>query len=347
MAVPKAIASRFAAGLTLAVVRIRPAGVADDHVRQVLAAGWRIQTSEIRHEPVGGGSYQWVVQDNHGGRWFVTVDDLDNKAWLGDTRAAVAGGLRSAMETAHTLRHEAGLRFVVAPIPTVQGELIATVGSRYAAAVFRFLDGSAGEFGDKLPARERRELVDMLAALHQTTPGATKAPRARIGLARRRDLDSALSELGEPWSGGPFAEPARRLLANSAERLRRALTAFDEMTEHVAAAPDPVLTHGEPHAANLIWLGGNGMLIDWDTVGLAPPERDLWMVAAGDTHEVRRYTKTAGRPVDPVALAFYRLRWGLDDLSYFLADLRADHDRTPQTEHVWRALQITVSATLP
>ena len=80
------------------------------------------------------------------------------------------------------------------------------------------------------------------------------------------------------------------------------------------------------------------MLIDWDTVGLAPPERDLWMVATETGAELRRYTELTGRPVDMAAIELYRLRWALDDLSCFVRDLRAPHRRTPGTEHAWQAL---------
>ena len=85
------------------------------------------------------------------------------------------------------------------------------------------------------------------------------------------------------------------------------------------------------------------MLIDWDTVGLAPPERDLWMVATETGAELRRYTELTGRPVDMAAIELYRLRWALDDLSCFVRDLRAPHRRTPGTEHAWQALEITIA----
>jgi spectinomycin phosphotransferase len=85
------------------------------------------------------------------------------------------------------------------------------------------------------------------------------------------------------------------------------------------------------------------MLIDWDTVGLAPPERDLWMVATETGAELRRYTELTGRPVDMAAIELYRLRWALDDLSCFVRDLRAPHRRTPGTEHAWQALKLTIT----
>jgi len=108
-------------------------------------------------------------------------------------------------------------------------------------------------------------------------------------------------------------------------------------------AGDAVVTHGEPHPGNLIRVGAQLMLVDWDTVGLARPERDLWMVAGENGEELRRYTAITGRPVDRAALALYRLRWALDDISLFARQLRAPHDRSADTEHAWQALRLTVA----
>ena len=85
------------------------------------------------------------------------------------------------------------------------------------------------------------------------------------------------------------------------------------------------------------------MLIDWDTVGLAPPERDLWMVATETGDELCRYTELTGRLVDSAAIELYRLRWDLDDLSCFVRDLRAPHRRTPGAEHAWQTLQTIIA----
>jgi spectinomycin phosphotransferase len=183
----------------------------------------------------------------------------------------------------------------------------------------------------------------MLAALHRAAPHGAPVPRHRVELARRNDLEAALAELGRPWAGGPYSEPARALLDGHAERVRRQLASFDQLAEGVTALV-PVITHGEPHPANLLHAGTTTMLIDWDTVGFAPPERDLWWVmsdAEGD--EARRYTRATGRPVDPAALALYRLRWPLDDLSIFVHRLRSGHRRTADAEHALRALTITLA----
>jgi spectinomycin phosphotransferase len=332
-------------------VRDRPAGLREHDLRPVLAEGWRIGAAALRYAAVGGGSYHWVARDGAGRRWFVTADDLDDKAWLGHTRPAVMGGLRSAMETALALRRDAGLDFVVAPVPGVDGAAVQPVGPGHAVAVFPFLSGTAGRFGEALPAAERAALTDMLAALHRSAldrptlhqPALAGAPVAAIGLARRADLDAALRDLGRPWRAGPFGEPARTLLARAGDRIRGLLEVFDGRAGAIRA-DDFVITHGEPHPGNVMRVGTRRMLIDWDTVGLGPPERDLWMVAGESGEEARRYADLTGRAVDPGLLEWYRLRWALDDISAFVHQLRSAHGRTAGAEHAWVALKQTVTS---
>jgi spectinomycin phosphotransferase len=306
-----------------------------------LADGWGLLAETLRYAAVGGGSYHWVVTDDQRGRWFVTVDDLDDKGWLGRTRPAVFAGLRAALDAAVTLRDKAALTFVVAPVPALDRQAVRPLGDRHAVAVFPVLPGTPGRWGEGLPPPDRAKLVAMLAALHRADPPTVPLRRPGFGLSWRDDLETALRELGRPWTGGPFAEPARSVLAGAAAQVRRRLDALDQR----AGAPpgQTVITHGEPHPGNVIRTsGGDLMLIDWDTVALAPPERDLWMVATETGDELRRYTELTGRPVDPAALELYRLRWALDDISCFIRDLRAPHRRTAGTEHAWHALEISI-----
>jgi spectinomycin phosphotransferase len=329
-----------------------------------LADGWGLPAETLRYAPVGGGSYHWVLTSGPGEQWFVTVDDLDDKGWLGRTRPTVFAGLRAALDASVTLRREAGLRFVAAPVPALDGRSVRPLGDAHTVAVFPFLHGSGGEWDKPLTAPDLDELVAMLAALHRVDPAAVRLQRREVELSWPDELELALHELGRPWTGGPFAEPARELLAGAAGPVRRGLDALDRWARARFSAEGLVITHGEPHPGNIIrvaanadadggaaadGVGGAGpasgaiMLIDWDTVGLAPPERDLWMVAGETGAELQRYTELTGRPVDMAAIELYRLRWALDDLSCFVRDLRAPHRRTPGSEHAWQALQITIT----
>jgi len=329
-------------------VRDRPTEVTERDLARALADGWGIGVAALRYAAVGGGSYHWVVDDGQGKRRFVTVDDLDGKGWLGRTRPAVFDGLRTVMDAALTLRRDVGLGFVAAPVPALDGQTVRPLGPRHAVAVFPFLRGTPGRWGELPSAPERTELVEMLAALHRVDPAilVPSLPPHEIGLAWRGDLEVALRELDRPWDGGPFAEPARSLLAAAAPRIRQRLDTLDRWDGDGAAAGETVITHGEPHPGNVIREpGGDTMLIDWDTVGLARPERDLWMVASdtGGSRELCHYIELTGRPVDAAVLGLYRMRWALDDLSCFVREVRAAHRRTPGTEHAWRSLELSVA----
>ena len=310
-----------------------------------LADGWGLSAETLRYAPVGGGSYHWVVTSDPGEQWFVTVDDLDDKGWLGRTRPAVFAGLRAALDAALRLRRDVGLAFVAAPVPALDGQTVRPLGDAHAVTVFPFLHGTPGEWDKPLPEPDLDELMAMLAALHTVDPAVVRLQRREVELSWPDDLELALRELGRPWTGGPFAEPARELLAGAAGPVRRGLDALGRWIGAGFSAEGLVITHGEPHPGNIIRVAASGaiMLIDWDTVGLAPPERDLWMVATETGAELRRYTELTGRPVDMAAIELYRLRWALDDLSCFVRDLRAPHRRTPGTEHAWQALKLTIT----
>ena len=97
-----------------------------------------------------------------------------------------------------------------------------------------------------------------------------------------------------------------------------------------------MVTHGEPHPGNVMRTPAGPVLIDWDTVALTPPERDLWLVARGDDgRTAAHYERLTGRAVDPDALALYRHAWTLDDIAVTVYDLREPHQRDPDTEQLW------------
>ena len=228
----------------------------------------------------------------------------------------------------------------MAPVPTQAGQPLAPLGPGHAVTVYPWLDGAASDFAEQLPASEQLTLVSMLASLHNATSLAGAGARVRRpGLAGRDGLVAALDDLAQPWLGGPYGEPARRLLAQHAAGLGRALARFDELTGQALRTGPLVLTHGEPHPGNIVRSQSGALyLIDWDTAGLALPERDLWDVAAPGSAEAAHYTGLTGRPVSPVASEAYRIRWALDDIRLAVADFRGPHEHTPDTELTWTTL---------
>jgi spectinomycin phosphotransferase len=324
-------------------MRAVPEGVDERDLVGALRDGWGLDVTGVEYVPVGGGTHHWTAVDGAARRHWVNVDDLDGKDWLGQTRDSVFDALRRTHDTARALR-DAGLEFISAPVPASTGEAMLRLNDRYSVAVFPFLRGRAGEFDDRLGPAERDELVDLLVRMHAATPKV--AGLARVvppAFSRRRGLEAALADLDRPWDTGPYGEPARALMVEHADGVRRLIAAFDPLAGQVVAdTAGLVLTHGEPHPGNLFRAGGRLYLIDWDTVGLAPPERDLWMVPDG----AQRYAEASGRPVDEDAIRLYRLRWLLDDIATTVSIFHAPHGQDGDTELSWRWLRGNLTAEL-
>jgi len=304
-----------------------------------LTEGWGFEVDVCEYADVGFGSYHWFVTETDGSRSFVTVDDLDQKPWLGTTRNEAFDGLMRAFDAALALR-DSGLAFVVAPISTNQGETVRRIDSRYAVALFPLVDGLAGRFGRYDSNDERAAVVMLLAQLHGATGKiGARARRAEIRVQGRQQLEAALRDVGTNWAGGPMSEPARSLLAANVSDVAALLAAGVRLGAEVAArSTNWVITHGEPHPGNVMRSGESLVLVDWDTVALAPPERDLWLVVDEQGDELDAYTAATGHPVDANALTFYRLTWELADLAAFIDLFRSPHRRTADTEVAYEAL---------
>lgn len=297
-----------------------PEGLDERDLRLALGA-WGIGAERLEYAPVGFGDYHWRVD----GRWFVTAADLER-------RLQPEEELVRAMDTARALGE---LAFVVPPLPSAGGATV-EVSGRFGVSVFPLLDGVSGGFGDELDDLRRGQVLDLLAALHTATPPA-RTPVRGADLTTRASLESMLTEYG--GAAGPYGEAARELVERCAPGLRRRLADFDTLLAKLDG--EPVVTHGEPHPGNVMWVSGAPRLVDWDTVGLAVPERDLWLVARGP-EDLRRYAEASGREPDGNALELYRLRWALEDVSIYLDDFTRPHGDTADARAGWAALKGTV-----
>lgn len=317
-------------------MRDKPEGVEETELVSALVDGWGVEVRTVKYLPVGFGSYHWAVVDHGGRSRFVTVDDLGDED---DSREAAFSALGRALHTALALQRDAGLGFVVAPIPTRTGSTVRRLSSRYAVSVFPMVEGKAGQFGAHR-SQDRAEVVELVVQLHRATPVvAADAPRTDLALPGRTKLEDALNNLDRHWTGGPFSKSAHRLVTARADHVERLLGDFDRLVEQVRCmTPTWVVTHGEPHPGNLIRSAAGLKLIDWDTVQVAPPERDLWMLAGDSDDVLVNYARATGQPVAPAGLALYRLWWNLADIAIYIDELRRPHCATEDITASWTYL---------
>lgn len=152
----------------------------------------------------------------------------------------------------------------------------------------------------------------MLGRLHSATSWieGTFPPDVDLALPDRENLCQALDDLNGPWTMGPYAEATRELLRADQDRLRVALARYDDLEATVRGIGGRwVVTHGEPHTANVLRGTDQSLrLIDWDTVRLAPRERYLWMVIepTTDLHPYR--VKNDDVPISAAALRLFGTR---------------------------------------
>jgi len=320
-------------------VYTRPDAISDEMVADALRYGWSYDAAEVTYLPEGFGSHHWVARDAAGAALFVTVDDLAANEFLGRSVAGAFDSLRRAFAVAQALE-QSGPDWVVGPVPDRGGDLLRWLDPAHSIAVFPYCDHvtTTQSYSDE----ERVQVVELLTELHRLTGRAgAVARRETFAVPSRAALEVAMASVSRPWTGGPYAEPARELLDRHVDDVRRRLADYDRLV--AAAVRDQsgwTITHGEPKSSNVLRTGSGLRLIDWDTALIAPPERDLWMLVASPNDAAAvRYTAVTGQAVSPDLLRLYALWWDLCEIAIYLAGFRAPHVDSEDSAVSWRSLQ--------
>jgi aminoglycoside phosphotransferase (APT) family kinase protein len=318
----------------------RPASLPDACLHDALRDEWGFAATTLAYQPVGFGSHHWLAADVNDEQLFVTVDDLEaGLRSAADTTDAVYVRLERAFVTALSLRRDAGLPFVVAPVPTRAGRVLARLTSRYSIVVHRFVDGQqAGREAEFDRPADRHRVVEMLTALHAAQAEAPLDDDFVV--PKLAELTEALADTAGHWRGGPYGQRARDLLATHAADLAVLVTVRADLADRVAARSGRnVITHGEPNAANMLRTQAGLMLVDWESVLLAPPERDLWALSDSDPSIPAAYAAATGLTVDADALTLYRLSYDIGEIALYISQFRRDHGETADTAEAWRNLE--------
>ena len=310
----------------------------------VLERYWGLRGATLEYLRVGFGSHHWRADDSRGTHRFVTVDDLEAGFQAGPDTDSAFAALDRAFRTAAVLRHEAKLEFVVAPLPDGEGNVIRRLSDRYAVTLSPLIEGESSAYGSYESLDDRRRMGGVLGRLHAATEYVPiELPRREdFALPSRAQLVEALDDLDQPWSSGPFAEPARQLLQAGGREVERRLQEYDGLAAQVREHSDSwVVTHGEPHRANVIRDSRGGVhLVDWDTTSVAPRERDLRMVLDRDLTGWDEYVGFAGAvSLNQETIDLYRRWWDLAEIGIYTKLFRQPHERTEDTIASWENLR--------
>lgn len=324
-----------------------PANLEIETIASALSAQWNRDASVLTYAPLGYGSHHWIAETSADTRWFITVDALGS-AYLAPCEDGAFEVLGTAFQAAAALRDVANLTFVNAPIADQDGRWIRRLDQRYAMAVFPYLEVDPTEFDSFPRAEDRDDALRLVSEIHNATALlSTGGLRAESFLVPNRDsLLQALGELDAPWLGGPYSEPSRRLLRDHAAALGRRIDRFDRLSALVLEDKSSwVVTHGEPHAGNVIRTQSGAMaVVDWTAVAYAPRERDIWMLLDEANPDWSAYAAATGiNGLSEQALAAYRLKWNLSDIAVCLSRCRGPHDQSEDMAAAWAVLEAYVN----
>jgi spectinomycin phosphotransferase len=277
-------------------MREPPAGVHEAEVLAAISRHWDAHTDSIEHLPVGFGAHHWAAYDGTSPRLFATLDGLEPRHSAAGLEAAYAGA---------TALYDAGLEFVLASVPTLEGTLTTP-----------FADGALSctpwRHGETDRPTDPAWTTTALTRLHATPPPP--------GIPHWRPLvgpdfaDTTAARTRREWGPGPHAEAARDAVRGHLPEIARWTTRYHHLAD-VAHDRAWVATHGEPGSHNQLVTAEGRLLVDWESLKLAPAERDLRTLVDDG----------AQTDADPELLELFGLEWRLDEISQYSAWFAAPH----------------------
>lgn len=285
-------------------MREAPPSTSDAAVLDAVRRGWLPGAGGAEHLPVGFGAHHWRVDADGSPSLFATLDSL------GSWHTA------RSLEAAYTATAELaarGLDFVHPPLASHGGRFVEPLGDGL-LSVTSWLEGTSGD-GVLREEGVARTTAAMLGRLHDVLPpGALPRWRPLVG----SDLGDRLADrTSAAWDAGPHGETARHAIRGRLDAISRWAHDYHALT----ARSDPagwVVTHGEPHTRNQVTdRHGRTVLVDWESIRLAPPERDLRvLVEDGWGHLC---------DADPAHLRLFDLEWRLDEIAQYADWFQAPH----------------------
>ncbi|MFL6002074.1 MAG: hypothetical protein ACJ72P_04615 [Nocardioides sp.] len=280
-----------------------PSHVSDAEILATLRDHWDRDATGLVHLPVGFGAHHWRASGSRHD-WFVTLDALLPRHTAESLEAAYAGAAALAA---------GGLEFVLAACPGFGGGYTVPLAGG-SLSVTPWCEGTPG--GDSMSAARAAATRGWLDRLHAAaTPPRLPRWRPLVGADLADDL---ATRTGGSWEAGPHGERARTAMRSKLREIENWTAAYHRLAA-VAGERSWVTTHGEPNSRNQLDTADGTLLVDWESLKLAPRERDLrTLVVAGH----------AQPDVDPDMLEMFDLEWRLDEISAYATWFEAPHAGT-------------------
>jgi spectinomycin phosphotransferase len=302
---------------------------------QHLRTAYAIPLRSITFFPEGEDSYGYIVVSETGEKYFVKASTS-----VPDTRLKVAS----------LLRHRCNISGVVAPLKTSDGAL-SIPWHDFRVSLFPFIEGKSRwdlwKIRKDFTDTELSQTGALLATIHgcPNTIAPDTLTVTKYDLPLRHELYTVLeAAVRKIPSQNQYQKQVLEALAIHRSAILEAMDRYDELGRSATASQTPfVITHGDPTPGNLILDAEDQLhLIDWDGVGLGPPEKDL-VSFTGERFEVvlERYLTESVCDVSLHAdiFGFYIYEWTLNEIRDYSTKILFKNNDAKQNEYDWQSLQ--------
>jgi spectinomycin phosphotransferase len=307
---------------------IEKPNITDERIISALQERFSIRVGSVEFLPLGLDAASWSYHvDTESGVYFLKLrKHISNPAGILIPR----------------FLKEQGIEQVMAPLSSLRGEAWELVNDFY-FILYPFIHGKqVMDIG--MSDEHWVEFGSVMKRLH-----ATKLAPSLARQIRRETFKSARLE----WDKEIHAQVMLREYSNP---FQKELTAFWrekhstiaiilERSEALArrmqtAAPEFVLCHADIHTANVLRTEDDKIfIVDWDETMLAPKERDLlFMIGSifgeppGGRAEQLFFQGYGEIKVDPIALAYYRYNWCVEDMGGFAEQIFIEENIGEETK---------------
>ncbi len=240
-----------------------------------------------------------------------------------------SGEFNEASVTVPKFLSEAGMPQIIAPLPTLAGGLWGTI-AKYKVILYPFVAGEDG-FERPLTNPQRIELGQAMHQFHTThfpKSITQNIQRETFSPQFRNALRDILNQIHTDPENDPLAQELIHFLREKESKIRDLVQRTEQLLTELNTHPlNYILCHADIHGWNMLIEDVTNKLymVDWDTLLLAPKERDLMFVGCslggrGQTleEEVWLFYEGYGQTeINQTALAYYRYERIIEDIFEF------------------------------
>lgn len=287
--------------------------IPDEDILRAVRRGYGIPAERLAFLPLGYDATGWVYRLEAGGiNYFLKLK---------------RGAFYQPAVTVPCFLAEHGIPQVLAPLRSLRGHPWQKMDA-YTLFLFPFIAGQTG-MEQGLTSAQWRELGSASGQVHSYTPRSPLPPRIRCETfhppfaPRVRQVDRLIRSGA---ISGPYQrELAQIWLDRRAEILRLTARAVRLGWLLRQQPPSFVLCHCDIHTANVLLDPSGGLhIVDWDNPLFAPRERDLSFHLGNlpstwkNGPELEAFYAGYGQvQINPIALAYYRYEWVVQELGDF------------------------------